>query len=118
MTTMVQETTALLELPPSLRPAKVSVLICTRDRPDTIGQALESVAMCDHPNFDLHVMDQSTTEATRQIVESLAQQFADRCRDPLPPPRQGRAVACLQHGFAFVRRAGRRLHRRRRGRPA
>jgi glycosyltransferase involved in cell wall biosynthesis len=58
---------------------KVSVLICTRDRPDTVGQAIESVARCDYPNFDLHIMDQSTTDETRVIVESLAQRFEGRC---------------------------------------
>jgi glycosyltransferase involved in cell wall biosynthesis len=58
---------------------KISVLICTRDRPDTIGQAVQSVADCDYPTFDLHVMDQSTTDQTRRIVESLAPRVADRC---------------------------------------
>jgi glycosyltransferase involved in cell wall biosynthesis len=57
----------------------MSVLICTRDRPDTIGQAVESVAQCDHPSFDLHVMDQSTTDDTRQIVEAAAARFAGTC---------------------------------------
>ena len=41
---------------------KISVLICTRDRPDTVGQAIASVAACEYGNFDLHVMDQSTTD--------------------------------------------------------
>ncbi len=60
-------------------PPKVSVLICTRDRPDTVGQAIESVARCRFDDdFDLHVMDQSTTDATRVIVERLADQFRDR----------------------------------------
>jgi glycosyltransferase involved in cell wall biosynthesis len=57
---------------------KISVLICTRDRPDTVGQAIESVASCDYPLFDVHVMDQSTTDATRRIVEALTDRFADR----------------------------------------
>ncbi len=57
----------------------ISVLICTRDRPDTIGQAVQSVAECHYSTFDLHVMDQSTTGETRSVVESLAARFADRC---------------------------------------
>jgi glycosyltransferase involved in cell wall biosynthesis len=63
----------------SKRTTKISVLICTRDRPDTVGQAVESVARCDHLNFDLHVLDQSTTDATQRIVESLVAQYGDRC---------------------------------------
>jgi glycosyltransferase involved in cell wall biosynthesis len=57
----------------------VSVLICTRDRPDTVGQAIESVALCDYPSFDVHVMDQSTTDETRVIVDELASRFDVRC---------------------------------------
>jgi glycosyltransferase involved in cell wall biosynthesis len=57
----------------------VSVLICTRDRPDTVGQAIESVSSCAYDHFDVHVMDQSTTDETQRIVESLAERFAGRC---------------------------------------
>ena len=59
---------------------KVSVVICTRNRPDTVGQALESVAECDYPTFDVHVMDQSTDEETKKIVESIAARFAHRLK--------------------------------------
>lgn len=58
---------------------KLSVVICTRDRPDTLGQALESVAECDYPEFDVHIMDQSTNTQTRDIVRDLAQRFAGKC---------------------------------------
>ena len=55
---------------------KVSVLICTRDRPDTVGQAIESVALCDYPDFDVHIMDQSTNDETAMIVDELARRFS------------------------------------------
>ena len=42
----------------------ISVIICTRDRSDTIGQALESVCQCDYSHFDVHIMDQSTNDQT------------------------------------------------------
>ena len=59
---------------------KLSVVICTRDRPDTVGQAIESVAECDYPSrYDIHVMDQSTNTHTRDIVHDLAQRFASKC---------------------------------------
>jgi glycosyltransferase involved in cell wall biosynthesis len=57
----------------------LSVVMCTRDRPDTVGQALESVALCDYEPFEIHVMDQSTTDETRHIVEELAVAHASRC---------------------------------------
>jgi GT2 family glycosyltransferase len=59
---------------------KLSVVMCTRDRPDTVGQAIESVAECDFPGrYDIHIMDQSTNTQTREIVHALAQRFAHKC---------------------------------------
>lgn len=58
---------------------KISVVICTRDRHDLIGQAVESVMACDYPAFDVHVMDQSTTDQTRRIVEALAASAGSKC---------------------------------------
>jgi GT2 family glycosyltransferase len=59
---------------------KLSVVICTRDRPDTLGQALESVAECDFPEYDIHVMDQSTNTLTRDIVQEMAKRFESKCK--------------------------------------
>ena len=56
---------------------KISVVICTRDREETIGQAVESVAQCTYDNFDVHIMDQSTKPGTRLCVEELAARFCD-----------------------------------------
>ncbi|MGV3722005.1 MAG: glycosyltransferase [Actinomycetota bacterium] len=58
---------------------KISVIVCTRDRHETIGQALESIAECDYPSFDIHVMDQSTNELTRNAIELLSGRYGDRC---------------------------------------
>ena len=54
----------------------VSVVICTRNRPDTLEQALESVAECEYPSFDAHVMDQSTDDKSQKVVEEIAARFA------------------------------------------
>jgi glycosyltransferase involved in cell wall biosynthesis len=62
---------------------KISVVICTRDRHDLIGQAVESVIACDYPCFDLHVMDQSTTDATRHVVEAIAARQPGNRRAPV-----------------------------------
>jgi glycosyltransferase involved in cell wall biosynthesis len=51
---------------------KISVVICTRDRHETIGQAVESVLGCDYSEFDIHVMDQSTNDLTHGIVCAIA----------------------------------------------
>jgi glycosyltransferase involved in cell wall biosynthesis len=53
--------------PPALPP--VSVVICTRDRPDSVGSALDSVAAQDYPDFEVLVVDQSRGDETERIVE-------------------------------------------------
>jgi glycosyltransferase involved in cell wall biosynthesis len=60
------------------QPVNLSVIICTRNRPDTVGQALESVAECDYSGYDVHVMDQSTDTLTRDIVQDLAKRFENK----------------------------------------
>ena len=59
---------------------RISVVICTRDRHETIGQAVESVAQCGYPSFDIHIMDQSTNRLTRDIVQQLGTRFEAKCR--------------------------------------
>jgi glycosyltransferase involved in cell wall biosynthesis len=50
----------------------VSAVICTRNRDDKIGTAIASVLANDHPSFDVTVIDQSTTDATRKVIEPMA----------------------------------------------
>jgi glycosyltransferase involved in cell wall biosynthesis len=52
---------------------RISVVLCTRNRPDKIGAAVGSVLANDHPAFDLTIVDQSTTEATRRVLLSIAE---------------------------------------------
>jgi GT2 family glycosyltransferase len=58
----------------------VSVVICTRNRPDTLGQALESVAECEYPSFDVHIMDQSTDDQSQKVVEAIAARFTHKLK--------------------------------------
>jgi GT2 family glycosyltransferase len=51
---------------------KVSAVICTRNRPDKIGNAVRSVLANTHQDFDLTVVDQSTTGETETIISSIA----------------------------------------------
>jgi GT2 family glycosyltransferase len=51
-------------------------VICTRNRPDKIGQAVDSVLACTYPDFDVTIVDQSTTEATQSVVAPLAERDA------------------------------------------
>ena len=55
---------------PSATP--VSVIMCTRNRPDLIGNAVASVLGNEYPAFDVLVVDQSTDGKTGDIVRRLA----------------------------------------------
>jgi GT2 family glycosyltransferase len=48
----------------------ISVVVCTRDRPESIAATLESIAAQDYPCFELLVVDQSRGGETRRLVEA------------------------------------------------
>lgn len=50
---------------------RLSAVICTRNRADLIAQAVGSVLANEYPNFELVVIDQSDTDATRQALADL-----------------------------------------------
>ena len=54
----------------------VSALICTRNRPDKIGSAVESVLANTYPNFDVTVIDQSTNGETEVVLRRIGQRDA------------------------------------------
>jgi glycosyltransferase involved in cell wall biosynthesis len=51
----------------------VSAVICTRNRPDKIGNAITSVLANNYPNFDLTVIDQSVNGETEAVVRRAAE---------------------------------------------
>ena len=50
---------------------RVSVVICTRNRQDKICAAVASVLANDHPDFDVTVIDQSSTHETEIALRSV-----------------------------------------------
>ncbi len=55
---------------------RASVVICTRDRPDMIAGALDSVAAQDYPDFEVLVVDQSRGDETAEIVARARERFS------------------------------------------
>ena len=53
-------------------PPAISVVVCTRDRPDSLAATLDSLAAQDYPRFEVLVVDQSREPATRAMVEARA----------------------------------------------
>lgn len=52
--------------------SRVSVLIPTRDRPDDLARCLPTVFASEYSNFEVIIIDQSNDDASKQIVEALA----------------------------------------------
>jgi GT2 family glycosyltransferase len=49
----------------------ISVVMCTRNRADLIGQAVGSVLSSEHPSFELFVIDQSDSDATERALDAV-----------------------------------------------
>ena len=47
----------------------VSIVVATRDRPNFIGSLIESILANTYRDFVLLIVDQSTTDRTKKIVE-------------------------------------------------
>jgi glycosyltransferase involved in cell wall biosynthesis len=60
-----------MEAKPQATTPHVSVVMCTRNRDDKIGNAVASVLANTYPSFDVCIVDQSTTTATRDVVTAI-----------------------------------------------
>lgn len=49
----------------------ISAVVVTRNRASVIPSAVASILANDYPDFDLTIVDQSTTDATRLVLEAL-----------------------------------------------
>lgn len=54
----------------------VSAVICTRNRPDKIGNAIATLLANSYPHFDLTIIDQSTNGETEAIVQRIGERDA------------------------------------------
>ncbi|MGE2835272.1 glycosyltransferase family 2 protein [Mycobacterium sp. SMC-4] len=67
------------EMPP------ISVVVCTRDRPDQLTDALKSVLLLDYPDFEVVVVDNAArTAATADVVTQLGDARVRRIAEPIP----------------------------------
>lgn len=78
---------------------KITVLICTYNRCKTLGRAIQSVATQTLPqsvNWDILVVDNNSSDETRQVVEGFQRRYPERIRYFFEP----------QQGVSFARNAG------------
>jgi O-antigen biosynthesis protein len=68
--------------PPDTLP-KVTVAVCTRDRPDDLARCLDALTRLEYPSLDLLVVDNaSRSEAPRRAVELLSHRGLRYVREP------------------------------------
>ncbi len=84
----------------------VSVLIPAHNEADVIRQTLNAVCALDYPHFEVVVVDDGSTDGTRQIVEEFV--AAGRARLISKPTNEGKAlalndaIACLNGAIILI----------------
>lgn len=62
----------------------ISVVLCTRDRPDDLARALASITALDYPDFEVVVVDNAaSTDGTARVVEELGDPRVRRIVEPV-----------------------------------
>lgn len=65
--------------------APISVVLCTRDRPEHLRAALASLLVLDYPSFEVVVVDNaSVTASTQQVAASTGDPRVRVVREPVP----------------------------------
>lgn len=63
----------------------ISVVVCTRDRPDQLADALKSIQSLDYPDYEVVVVDNAArTDATARVVEGLGDARVRWVAEPIP----------------------------------
>ena len=75
---------------------KVSLLIPARNEEGFIGDCLRSLLIQDHPNIEIVVLDDYSTDRTKTIVESIGERVKLIPSSPLPNGWTGKNWACHQ----------------------
>jgi chlorobactene glucosyltransferase len=79
---------------------RVTVVVPTRNDAHRIGLFLTMLLNSDYPDFEVNVVDDDSTDGTREIVQALSSRAPQRVRlirpGPIPDARSRRAWACLR----------------------
>ena len=84
------------------RPAQ-SVVLCTRDRPDLLREALESLLALDYEKFEIIVVDNaSTTDASERVVREFADPRIRLIKESVPGLARARNTGALAAAHDIV----------------
>lgn len=81
----IPECLAAHEPTPEVELPAISVVLCTRDRPDQVADALRSILSLDYPDYEVVVVDNAAkTDATAQVVHRLDDPRVRLVTEPVP----------------------------------
>jgi len=81
------------------RRGPISVVVCTRDRPESLGRCLEALGRLDYPDYEVVVVDNASRDATtREVVEGTGLRYVREDRPGLDWARN-RGAAEARHGI-------------------
>ncbi|MGN6406718.1 MAG: glycosyltransferase family 2 protein [Curtobacterium sp.] len=87
---------AVPQPPVPVRLPSTSVVLCTRDRADQLGAALDSLLALDHPDFEVVIVDNAPSdESTRELVDALDDDRVRYVREPVPGLSSARNAGVL-----------------------
>lgn len=82
---------------------QISVVVCTRDRPDQLADALKSILLLDYPAFEVVVVDNAArTDAAARVVQRLADSRVRRVAEPVPGLSTARNAGLRAAGHGVV----------------
>jgi GT2 family glycosyltransferase len=79
------------------REPPISVIICTRDRPESLARCLDAVAQIEYPEFEVILVDNApSSDATRRLAASHAVKYVEE-RIPGLDWARNRGIATATH---------------------
>ena len=81
----------------------ISVVLCTRERPDDLRGALASLRALDYPDFEIVVVDNApTSDGTARVVAEVADPRVRRVVEPVPGLSRARNAGLRAASHALV----------------
>jgi GT2 family glycosyltransferase len=81
----------------------ISIIVCTRDRPEDLTRCLDALFQLQHPEFEIIVVDNApATEATRLLVEPMESKGVRYLRADLPGLSRARNVGAREARFGHL----------------
>jgi GT2 family glycosyltransferase len=102
----LREAVAALPHAPAQAPVEslpaVSVVLCTRDRPEALRSAIASLLALTYPDFEIVIVDNApATDASREVVAAISDSRLRLVTEPLPGLARARncGVLAARHGI-------------------